>query len=182
MARVSNHGSGQGDPFGDLAALPVSVETYELAGGFYPLRGRRVRIEVRFKDEVSILSLSGRFIAGSDGPFLRQKVKDLLDAGTTKLLLDFADVPYIDSTGLGFLAGARVTAQNAGIPMVLASLNPHVRRVLDEVKLSQFFVIAEDEAAALTRLREATSLAGDAQDSEGKARKAKKRSLPAAES
>ena len=135
-------------------------------------------IEVRFKDEVSIISLSGRFLAGSDGPFLRQKVKELIDAGTRKLLLDFSDVPYIDSTGLGFLAGARVTAQSAGIPMVLASLNPHVRRVLDEVKLSQFFVIAEDEAAALTRFREAAPSSGDAQGSEGKARKGKKRSPP----
>lgn len=138
-------------------------------------------IEVRFKDGVSIISLSGRFLAGSDGPFLRQKVKDLIDAGTTKLMLDFSDVPYIDSTGLGFLAGARVTAQNAGIPMVLASLNPHVRRVLDDVKLSQFFVIVENEEAALTRLREATQSSGDARETEGKARKGKKRSPPISE-
>lgn len=138
-------------------------------------------IELHFKDEVAIISLSGRFLAGSDGPFLRQKVKDLIDAGTTKLLLDFSDVPYIDSTGLGFLAGARVTAQNAGIPMVLASLNPHVQRVLDEVKLSQFFVIAENEAAALSRFREAAPSSGGAQESEGKARKGKKRSPPISE-
>jgi anti-sigma B factor antagonist len=141
-----------------------------------------VRIEVRFKDEVSILSLSGRFLAGGDGPFLRQKVKDLIDAGTTKLLLDFSEVPYIDSTGLGFLAAARITAQNARVAMVLANLNPHVRRVLDDVKLSQFFEIAENEAAALTRFREGIQPPGEPQESEGKARKGKKRAPPASES
>jgi anti-anti-sigma factor len=141
-----------------------------------------VRIELRFKDEVPILSLSGRFLAGGDGPFLRQKVKDLIDAGTKRLLLDFSEVPYIDSTGLGFLAGVRVTAQNAGVVMVLANLNPHVRRVLDEVKLSQFFVIAENEVAALARLREGIQPPGDAQESEGKVRKGKKRSSPTSES
>ena len=73
-----------------------------------------MRIAVRFNGDVAILSLSGKFLAGSDGPYLRQKVKDLMDAGTKKLMIDFSDVPYIDSTGLGFLAGARVTAQNAG--------------------------------------------------------------------
>jgi anti-sigma B factor antagonist len=114
-----------------------------------------VRIAARFVGDIVIVSLSGKFLAGSDGPYLRQKVKDLVDAGTKKLILDFSEVPYIDSTGLGFLAGARVTAQNAGVRMVLASLSTHVRKVLDDVKLSQFFVIAPDEAAAMVKVDEA---------------------------
>ena len=113
-----------------------------------------MRITARFADDVVIISLSGKFLAGSDGPYLRQKVKDFIDAGTKKLIIDFADVPYIDSTGLGFLAGARVTAQNASVRMVLASLNVHVRRILDDVKLSQFFLIAPDEAAAVAKVNE----------------------------
>lgn len=114
-----------------------------------------MRIEVRFQDDVAIMSLSGRFVAGGDGPFLRQKVKDLIDAGAKRLVVNFAGVPYIDSTGLGFLAGSRVTAQNAGIAMVLASVNAHVMKILNQVRLSQFFVIAEDEAAALAKVKEA---------------------------
>jgi anti-sigma B factor antagonist len=114
-----------------------------------------VRIEVKFSDGVAILRLSGKFLAGGDGPFLRQKVKDLIEAGTKKLVIDFAEVPYIDSTGLGFLAGSHATVKMAGVSMVLSNLNPHVRKVLDGVQLSQFFVIAQDEAAALARLKEA---------------------------
>lgn len=113
-----------------------------------------MRIEVRFDEDVPILSLSGRFLAGGDGPYLRQKVSDLIEAGAKKLIIDFSEVPYIDSTGLGFLAGARVSALNAGVRMVLASLNPHVRKILDEVKLAQFFVTANDAAAALAGLKE----------------------------
>jgi anti-sigma B factor antagonist len=108
-----------------------------------------VRIEVRFKNDVAILSLSGKFLAGSDGPYMRQKVKDLLEAGTRKLIIDFAEVPYIDSTGLGFLAGSRVTAQNAGARIVLAEINTHVRKILDDVNLTQFFVLAPNESAAI---------------------------------
>jgi len=121
-----------------------------------------VRIAVRFKDDAAILSLSGKFLAGSDGPYLRQKVKDLMEAGTQKLMVDFADVPYIDSTGLGFLAGARVTAQSAGARIVLANLNPHVRRILDDVNLTQFFVVAASEAAALALLSQPDPAAGAA--------------------
>jgi len=114
-----------------------------------------VRITARFADDIAIVSLSGKFLAGSDGPYLRQKVKEFIDAGTKKLIIDFSEVPYIDSTGLGFLAGARVTAQNAAVRMVLSNLNVHVRKILDDVKLSQFFIIAPDEAAAIAKVNEA---------------------------
>jgi anti-anti-sigma factor len=132
-----------------------------------------VRIEVKFSEEVAIVRLSGRFLAGGDGPFLRQKVRDLLEAGTKKLVIDFAEVPYIDSTGLGFLAATHATTKTAGVRMVLSNLNPYVRKVMDGVQLSQFFVIAQDEAAALARLKETGPVAensgsGSARGSKGK--------------
>lgn len=111
-----------------------------------------MRIAVRFRDDISVVSLSGKFVAGSDGPFLRQKVKDLIDAGTRKFLFDFTDVPYIDSTGLGFLAGSRELAVEHDAVIVLSGINPHVRRILDGVKLSQFFELADNEEAGLARI------------------------------
>ncbi len=136
---------------------------------------------MRFKDDVAILSLSGRFLAGSDGPYLRQKVKDLMEAGTRKLMVDFADVPYIDSTGLGFLAGARVTVQNAGAQIVLASINRHVRKILDDVNLTQFFVLADSEAAAIGLLNQPVSPAGANSEPGKQEGKGKKRTGSAAE-
>jgi anti-anti-sigma factor len=141
-----------------------------------------VRIAARFADDIAIVSLSGKFLAGTDGPYLRQKVKDFIEAGTRKLIIDFAEVPYIDSTGLGFLAGARVTAQNAGARMVLASLNTHVRKILDDVKLSQFFVIAPDEAAAMAKVNEPDPLAPEAHSDTAKRPRGKKQSLNPPES
>jgi anti-sigma B factor antagonist len=119
---------------------------------------------VRFQDDVAVMSLSGKFLAGSDGPFLRQKVKDLLDAGTRKLVLDFAEVPYIDSTGLGFLAGARVSAQNAGASIVLAGVNPHVLKVLENVRLAEFFTIARDLPDAIKKVNKAAAQAASASE------------------
>ena len=113
-----------------------------------------MRISIRFKDDVAIMSLTGKFLAGGDGPFLRQKVKDLTEAGTRKLILDFSGVPYIDSTGLGFLVGSRKTAEEASASLVLASLSTHVKRILDSLRLTPFFVIAEDEGDAMARLNE----------------------------
>ena len=113
-----------------------------------------MRVSVRFKDDVSIVTLSGKFVAGGDGPFLRQKVKDLIDAGARKLLFEFDDVPYIDSTGLGFLAGSRELAVEAGATIVLSGMNTHVRRIMDGVKLTQFFELVDDQNAGLARLNQ----------------------------
>jgi anti-anti-sigma factor len=121
-----------------------------------PTPGKKdiVRISIQFKDDVVIMSLSGRFLAGGDGPFLRQKVKELADAGTKHMILNFSSVPYIDSTGIGFLVGSRVTAENMGMNMVLAGINPHVKKILDSVRLSSFFVMADDESSALSKVKE----------------------------
>jgi anti-sigma B factor antagonist len=117
-------------------------------------RGRAVKVSSRLEDDVVILSLNGKFVAGADGLVLRQQVKELIETGRRKLLFNFAEVPYIDSTGLGFLAGSRELAAEAGAIIVLAGMNPHVRRILDGVKLTQFFHMAEDEKAGLARIEQ----------------------------
>jgi anti-anti-sigma factor len=135
-----------------------------------------VRIEVRFTDDVAIVSLSGKFLAGSDGPFLRQKVSDLIEAGTKSLVIDLSEVPYIDSTGLGFLAGARSSAEEAEVALVLSSINQHVKKVLDGVRLTQFFVIAKDEAGALAMVKEGAQPAEDTKRAPAKGSRGKKSS------
>lgn len=112
-----------------------------------------MRIELKFAGDIPILRLRGRFIAGGDGPFLRQKVSDLIEAGSRKLIVDFENVPYLDSTGLGFLAGSQRVAQNAGATIVLADLNEHVMKVLETAQLMQFFVLASNEEEALDKLK-----------------------------
>lgn len=151
-----------------------------------------LRVSVRFKDDISIVSLSGKFVAGGDGPYLRQKVKDLIEAGARKLLFEFDDVPYIDSTGLGFLAGSRELAAEAGAKIVLSGMNTHVRRILDGVKLTQFFELVDDQNAGLASLNQVrteppTDAPGDSETAMGppaessKAARPRKRPAAAAE-
>ena len=121
-----------------------------------------MRIELKFAGDIPILRLSGRFIAGGDGPFLRQKVTDLIDAGSRKLIIDFQEVPYLDSTGLGFLAGSQKVAQNAGATIVLTAVNQHVKKVLDTAQLVQFFLHAPNEEEALEKLKAVPDIAPEA--------------------
>lgn len=139
-----------------------------------------MRIEVRIQEDVAIMALSGKFLAGGDGPYLRQKIKDLVEAGVRKLVVNFSGVPYIDSTGLGFLAGSRVTVQSSGATMMLSNVNEHVRKILDSVRLSEFFDIAEDESDALGKLKEAGRRLPDPQRNAAKGSR-KKRPAASAE-
>lgn len=107
-----------------------------------------MRITERFKDGMAIIALEGKFVAGVDGPFLKEKAQELLKAGKTKLVFDFAQVPYIDSTGLGFLAATHTAAEEAGARVVLCSVPPQVKKIIDRVQLTKFFLIAEDQSAA----------------------------------
>jgi anti-sigma B factor antagonist len=140
-----------------------------------------VRIAVRFQDDVAIMVLNGKFLAAGDGPALRQKVKELIDGGARKLVINFADVPYIDSTGLGFLAGSRITAQNSGVDLVLSNVGPHVKKILDSVRLSDFFTIASDEGTALRQAKESGESSGLGNSSGAKAAKAKRPPSPSTE-
>lgn len=128
-----------------------------------------MKVSSRLKDDVAILSLNGKFVAGTDGLLLREQVKELIKQGTRKLLFNFAEVPYIDSTGLGFLAGSRELAAEAGAVIVLAGMNPHVRRILDGVKLAQFFEMADDENSGLAHI-EQLGQSGDARRSQANGR------------
>jgi anti-sigma B factor antagonist len=135
------------------ACLTPLCKFHSIGGGGFVKSGT-MEITVDSRNNVTILRLQGRFIAGEDGPQCREKVKKLIDSGTRKLIFDFSHVPYIDSTGLGFLTSCRAAIQKAGAQLVLVSLDERVRRVLDEVKLSGYFAIAEDEAGGIARLGE----------------------------
>ncbi|HEV2499248.1 MAG TPA: STAS domain-containing protein [Terriglobia bacterium] len=108
-----------------------------------------MKISIRNQGDVAIVSLEGKFSASADGPILRNKAQELFDSGTKKMVLDFTGVPYIDSTGLGFLAASHAAAEKAQAKMVLCGLAPPVRQILDRVQMAQFFPLVRDQAAAL---------------------------------
>ncbi len=132
-----------------------------------------MKVSIRLKDDVVIVGLEGKFIAGVNGPFLRQKAQDLLDAGTKKFVFDFSEVPYIDSTGLGFLAACRTAAEDTNARIVLSSVPAPVKKIIDRVQLTKFFPMAEDEAAALALLEAPIGVREDRPASVSKAKKSR---------
>jgi len=97
---------------------------------------------------VTVLHLAGRVTLGEESNQLRTKIKTLLGEGKARLVLDLADVSYIDSAGLGTLVAGFTSAQNQGASMKLANLTKRFNEQLHITKLVTVFDVYEsvDEA------------------------------------
>jgi len=108
-----------------------------------------MRINTREVQGVTILDISGRITLGDETGTLRDAVRDLLSKGIKKIVLNLADVSYIDSTGVGELVGSLMTVRNAGGDLKLMNLSEKVKDVVHVTKLYTVFDIKEDEFTAV---------------------------------
>ncbi len=98
---------------------------------------------------VSIVDISGRIVLGQESAALRELVSELLNNGHTKILLNLADVNYIDSSGLGNLVGACTAVRKRGGELKLLHLTKNVHNVMQITKLYTVFDVLDDEALAV---------------------------------
>ncbi len=108
-----------------------------------------MKFKTREVNGVTVLDLSGKITLGEGSITIRDAVKDELAKGHTKLLLNLADVNYIDSSGLGELVGAYTTVKNAGGSLKLLQLTKKVQDLLQITKLYTVFDVFDDEASAI---------------------------------
>src|ERR1700761_6798527 len=104
--------------------------------------------KVRQVDGVTVLDLSGKITLGEASGKLRSAVQDALSS-SKKILLNLADVNYIDSAGLGELVSAFTTVKNAGGELKLLNLTKKVHDLLQITKLYTVFDVKDDEASAI---------------------------------
>ena len=108
-----------------------------------------MKVTTRQVDGVTILDLSGRITLGEGSVQLRDSIRDLLAKGSKLILLNLADVNYIDSSGIGELVSAYTTVRNQGGELKLLNLTKKVHDLLQITKLYTVFDVKEDEASAI---------------------------------
>ncbi len=109
-----------------------------------------MKLTTREVSGVTILDLSGKITLGEGGVTLRDEVRKLLAAGSKKIVLNLAEVTYIDSSGLGELVSAYTAVKNAGGELKLLNLTSKVRDLLVITKLVTVFDVKDDEASAVS--------------------------------
>lgn len=98
--------------------------------------------------EVTIIDVRGRFTL-IEGEAIHEMLVDLFREGRRKLLLNFRDVSYLDSSGVGQLVRSLYSARKNGAELKAVELNPRAREVLRLTNLHTVFADFPDEQAAL---------------------------------
>lgn len=97
-----------------------------------------------------VLSLRGP-LTGNNAPVFQNAIRREEPAPT--LILDFSDVPYVDSAGLGLLVSAFVSRQKAGHKMILSGINPRVLKLFEITRVQDLFLIFSSPEEAIAALR-----------------------------
>jgi anti-sigma B factor antagonist len=98
---------------------------------------------------VIIVDASGRLTLGEGTSDLRKRMRELVEGGSRKIVLNLADVTYIDSSGIGELVAGYTTVATAGGALKLLNLAKRVHELLNITKLYTIFESFEDEASAV---------------------------------
>ena len=108
-----------------------------------------MQIEQRSVGSVMILDLKGKITLGEGDEALKDKINSLILQGHKKMLLNFGDVPYIDSAGLGEIVRTYTTVSRQGGQLKLVNLTKRITDLLSITKLLTVFETFDNEAEAL---------------------------------
>ena len=109
-----------------------------------------MKATIRQVDSVMVVDISGRITLGEGCAQLRELIRDQLTKGNKRVLLNLADVTYIDSSGIGELVSAYTAVSNQGGQLKLLNLTKKVHDLLQITKLYTVFDIHDDEAKAIS--------------------------------
>ncbi|MGH9377085.1 MAG: STAS domain-containing protein [Terriglobia bacterium] len=105
---------------------------------------------------VTVIDISGRITLGQNLAELRQLIRSLLAKDEKHILLNLADVTYIDSSGIGELVSGFTAASNQGGQLKLVNLTKKVHDLLQITKLLTVFDVYDDEARAVASFQKAS--------------------------
>lgn len=108
-----------------------------------------MQIDERQVGEVMVLDLKGKITLGEGDEVLKDKINSLLHQGQKRILLNLADVPYIDSAGLGEIVRTYTTVSRQGGQLKLVNLTKRITDLLMITKLLTVFETFDAEPEAI---------------------------------
>ena len=100
---------------------------------------------------VTILDLEGNVIMGGGSAKLREAMSRLMASGKKNILLNFAGVKYMDSSGVGELLSGSTALTNEGGNLKLLNLPKKVEEVMTLSSILSMFEVYETEDQALKK-------------------------------
>lgn len=109
-----------------------------------------MKIETRTVGDVHILDCVGKITLGEGTMAVRNSVRDVLKNGGKKIILNLAEVNYIDSSGIGELVSSYTTVTNQGGKLKLLNLTKKIQELLAITKLLTVFSVYDSEQQAIS--------------------------------
>jgi len=108
-----------------------------------------LEIHTREAEGVTIVDLRGRLVQGPEVTALRDRFNELEREQVKNVILNFKQIEFIDSTGLGMLVAVQSQMEKAGGAIRLLGLTKRGAELMVLTKLSTVFQIFDDEQAAI---------------------------------
>jgi anti-sigma B factor antagonist len=108
-----------------------------------------MKIDTRTVGDVTVLDCSGKITLGEGTMAVRNTVREVLKNGGKKIVLNLAEVNYIDSSGIGELVSTFTTVTNQGGQLKLLKLTKKIQELLAITKLLTVFQVYNDEQEAV---------------------------------
>ena len=108
-----------------------------------------MKIEKRKIGNVTVFDLKGKILFGDGIDELRQSINTAIKDNEKQLVLNFAEVPYLDSTGLGEVVRSYTTLKKEGGMVKIANLTNKVKDLMMITKLITVFETFENENEAV---------------------------------
>ncbi|MBP1626264.1 MAG: anti-sigma-factor antagonist [Holophagaceae bacterium] len=103
----------------------------------------------RTQGDTRILCPAGKITLGEGDQELSEAVCDALESGAHRIVINFEEVSYLDSSGVGELVSCYNAIKNGGGELRLCGLNDRISRVIAMTSLHSVFEVTETEAEAL---------------------------------
>jgi len=104
--------------------------------------------EVRHRSSIPVIDLHGQLDGRADAA-LQAAAKDAMRGDIAAVLLDFADVDYINSTGIALIVGLLAQARTQQVAVLVCGLSEHYQHIFEITRLADFMQFFPDEEAAV---------------------------------
>jgi anti-sigma B factor antagonist len=108
-----------------------------------------MQIDERVVGNVTVLDLKGKITLGEGDELLKDKINSLINQDRRNVVMNLADVPYIDSSGLGEIFRSWTTVTRQQGRLVFLNLTKRISDLLSITKLITVLEIYESEAEAV---------------------------------
>ncbi len=108
-----------------------------------------MKYRIREDGNVTVIDVSGKLMGGDDADLFRDLVYELLENGRKKIVVNLADLKWINSTGVGILITGYTTLRKNKGDLKLLNVSKKIESILYVTKLNLIFECFDDEHEAV---------------------------------